>query len=401
CLAGRSRRPALGSADKQGGSGVTRIAIAALAAGLLVAGNAAYANDAPYKIGWITSLSGPAAGTSGAANMAVQLAVDLANASNAAGRKIVLITGDDASDPKTAAQVCARFVLEDKVDAIVGAQPTPSRLACNQAAAKAGLPYIAASGSAGDICLPNMFYVGQVPNQFVLPLADYLVKQGWKRVYLIGADYSRPRARQDADRGRRRHRGGNELHAAKHFGLFGRDRQDRGGETRCRVGKPDRRRHRHVSPPVRQRSTRQRHQAGRQFPFGIDGAHAGQGRRRRDCRRVVLRFDRFARQQRFQGGDARQVRRQDSARLLGGPCDERRRPAGSGGEAVRRRSQSGDRRAGACALRRRRRTADDRRQLSRRDHLYRTGGRRRKDYGAGAQRRSAARTSLPETLIRA
>src|SRR6185437_5951939 len=163
CLAGRSRRPALGSADKQGGSGVTRIAIAALAAGLLVAGNAAYANDAPYKIGWITSLSGPAAGTSGAANMAVQLAVDLANASNAAGRK-------------TAAQVCARFVLEDKVDAIVGAQPTPSRLACNQAAAKAGLPYIAASGSAGDICLPNMFYVGQVPNQFVLPLADYLVK---------------------------------------------------------------------------------------------------------------------------------------------------------------------------------------------------------------------------------
>ena len=173
---------------------MTRIAIAALAAGLLVAGNAAYADDAPYKIGWITSLSGPAAGTSGAANMAVQLAVDLANASNAAGRKIVLITGDDASDPKTAAQVCARFVLEDKVDAIVGAQPTPSRLACNQAAAKAGLPYIAASGSAGDICLPNMFYVGQVPNQFVLPLADYLVKQGWKRVYLIGADYSAPRA---------------------------------------------------------------------------------------------------------------------------------------------------------------------------------------------------------------
>ena len=241
--------------------------------------------------------------------MAVQLTVDLANASNAAGRKIVLITGDDASDPKTAAQVCARFVLEDKVDAIVGAQPTPSRLACNQAAAKAGLPYIAASGSAGDICLPNMFYVGQVPNQFVLPLADYLVKQSWKRVYLIGADYSAPRAGLALAKARIEAGGGTVVGTS----FTPQSTSDYSAEIgKIAAAKPDvvlenltGRRHRHVSPPVRQRSTRQRHQAGRQFPFGIDGAHAGQGRRRRDCRRVVLRFDRFARQQRFQGGDAR------------------------------------------------------------------------------------------------
>ncbi|HEY5208180.1 MAG TPA: ABC transporter substrate-binding protein [Stellaceae bacterium] len=166
----------------------------AVAAFLYAGGSAAWADEAPYKIGWITSLSGRAAGTSGAANLAIQVAVERANATNAAGRKIVLVTGDDASDPRTAAQVCARFVLEEKVQAIIGAQPTPSRLACNQAAAKAGLPYIAASGSAGDICLPNMFYVGQVPNQFILPFVDYLLKQGLKRVYLIGADYSAPRA---------------------------------------------------------------------------------------------------------------------------------------------------------------------------------------------------------------
>jgi urea transport system substrate-binding protein len=164
-----------------------------IAAILCIGGSAAWADDAPYKIGWITSLSGASAGTTGTANLAMQIAVERANLDHAAGRKIVLVTGDDASDPKTSAQVCARFVIEEKVQAIIGAQPTPSRLACNQAAVKAGLPYIAASRSAGDICLPNMFYVGQVPNQFVLPLADYLLKQNFKRIYLVGADYSAPR----------------------------------------------------------------------------------------------------------------------------------------------------------------------------------------------------------------
>jgi branched-chain amino acid transport system substrate-binding protein len=173
-------------------AGAAFLIVAALSATLLPA--AAWADEAPYKVGWVMSLSGPSSGTAGTANLAIQVAVERANAEDLAGRKIVLVPADDASDPKTSAQVCARLVIEEKVRAIIGAQPTPSRLACNQAAVKAGLPYIAASGSAGDICLPNMFYVGQVPNQFVLPLADYLLKQNLKRIYLFGADYSAPRA---------------------------------------------------------------------------------------------------------------------------------------------------------------------------------------------------------------
>ncbi len=183
--------------QKQTG-GIMTVRVAALLFGTVLAAAtgavAAQADEAPYKVGWVTSLSGPSSGTAGTANLAIQVAVERANATNAAGRKIVLVTADDASDPKISAQVCARLVLEEKVQAIIGAQPTPSRLACNQAAVKAELPYIAASGSAGDICLPNMFYVGQVPNQFVLPLADYLLKQNLKRIYLFGADYSAPRA---------------------------------------------------------------------------------------------------------------------------------------------------------------------------------------------------------------
>ncbi|MGH6980159.1 MAG: ABC transporter substrate-binding protein, partial [Stellaceae bacterium] len=81
----------------------------------------------------------------------------------------------------------------DKVDAIVGFEPTPARLACNQAAAKAGLPYITASGSAGDVCFPNMITDGVISNQMIGPIVSYLAKQGAKRFYLIGSDYSTPR----------------------------------------------------------------------------------------------------------------------------------------------------------------------------------------------------------------
>ncbi len=122
---------------------------------------------------------------------------------------------------RPSAQVCARFVLEDKVQAIVGAQPTPSRLACNQAAVKAGLPYIAASGSAGDICLPNMFYVGQVPNQFVLAArrlsaeaeleAHLSVRRG-----LFGAARGASLG-EEGDRGTWRHGGRTQLQSAGHF----------------------------------------------------------------------------------------------------------------------------------------------------------------------------------------
>ena len=239
----------------------------------------------------------------------------------------MLITGDDASDPKTAAQVCARFVIEDKVDAIVGAQPTPSRLACNQAAAKAGLPYIAASGSAGDICLPNMFYVGQVPNQFVLPLADYLVKQGWKRVYLIGADYSAPRAGLALAKARIEAGGGTVVGMS----FTPQSTSDYSAEIgKIAAAKPDVvlenltgagivTFHRQFANDPRVKGIKQ----ADNFLLELMARTLG-----KDADGVIVAasyyaVDRLAGQQRLQGGDAREVRRQGRARLLGGPCHER------------------------------------------------------------------------------
>jgi urea transport system substrate-binding protein len=165
---------------------------AALAAALTMAG-AAQAQDNEYKIGWIASFSGIGSAWSESGTRGIQLAVDAINAGNLAGKPVKFITADDAGDPKTAADVCARLVLQDKVAAIVGFEPTPARLACNQAALKAHIPYVAATGTAGDICFPNMITDGVISNQMVGPLIGYFAKSGAKRFYLIGSDYSTPR----------------------------------------------------------------------------------------------------------------------------------------------------------------------------------------------------------------
>ncbi len=163
----------------------------AMIAATLVA-TAAHAQDS-YKIGWIASFSGIGSAWSESGTRGIELAVDAINAGNLAGKPVKLVTTDDAGDPKTSADVCARLVLQDKVAAIVGFEPTPARLACNQAALKAGIPYVAATGTAGDVCFPNMITDGVISNQMIGPLLGYFAKNGAKRFYLIGSDYSTPR----------------------------------------------------------------------------------------------------------------------------------------------------------------------------------------------------------------
>jgi branched-chain amino acid transport system substrate-binding protein len=166
--------------------------VAALAAAWMLTG-AAHAQSQGYKIGWVASFSGIGSAWSESGTRGIELAIDAINAGNLAGKPMTFITSDDAGNPKTAADVCARLVLEDKVVAIVGFEPTPARLACNQAALKAHIPYVAATGTAGDVCFPNMITDGVISNQMVGPLVGYFAKAGAKRYYLIGSDYSTPR----------------------------------------------------------------------------------------------------------------------------------------------------------------------------------------------------------------
>jgi branched-chain amino acid transport system substrate-binding protein len=171
-----------------------RLTAVMAAAATFIGGTAWAQSGEEFRVGWVLSLSGVGSAYADQAQQAMQLALDEINAKDRAGRKITVITVDDATDPKTSADVCSRLVLQDKVQAIIGQQPTPARVACNQFAQKAGIPYLSASYGAGDLCIPNLFSIGPVPNQLNNPMLDYLVSVGLKKVFLIGSDYSGPRA---------------------------------------------------------------------------------------------------------------------------------------------------------------------------------------------------------------
>jgi urea transport system substrate-binding protein len=168
------------------------LALLALVIGLAGATNAARA-ESRYKIGWVASFSGIGSAWSESGTRGIKLATEAINGGNLAGAPITVITADDSGNPRTAAEVCERLVLQDRVVAIVGFEPTPARLACNQAALKAHIPYVAATGTAGDICFPNMITDGVISNQMVGPLVSYLMKEGKHRFYMIGSDYSVPK----------------------------------------------------------------------------------------------------------------------------------------------------------------------------------------------------------------
>jgi ABC-type branched-subunit amino acid transport system substrate-binding protein len=150
------------------------------------------AQERAYKLGWVQGLSGPGSAFADSAQQGIETAIDEINANNLAGRKFQLITADDAGDPRTAADVCNRLVLQDKVDAIVGFSSTPARIACNQAAQKGGIPFMGAAGGITDICAPNMFADGPAPNQQIEPMVGYMMKQGMKTFFLYGNDYAAP-----------------------------------------------------------------------------------------------------------------------------------------------------------------------------------------------------------------
>ncbi|MGH6989518.1 MAG: ABC transporter substrate-binding protein [Stellaceae bacterium] len=167
-------------------------AFLALSLGVVGVTNSARAASG-YKIGWVASFSGIGSAWSESGTRGIKLATDAINAGNLAGAPITVITADDSGNPRTASDVCERLALQDKVVAIVGFEPTPARLACNQAALKAHIPYVASTGTAGNICFPNMVTDGVISNQMVGPLISYLMKEGKHKFYMIGSDYSVPK----------------------------------------------------------------------------------------------------------------------------------------------------------------------------------------------------------------
>ncbi|GBE34620.1 aliphatic amidase expression-regulating protein [bacterium BMS3Bbin06] len=152
------------------------------------------ADKEPIKVGVLHSLSGTMSISEVAVKNATLMAIDEINAKGGLlGRKIVPIVEDGASDWPTFAEKAKKLILRDKVAVIFGCWTSASR--------KAVLPVVEKYDSLlfypvqyeGLEASKNIVYTGAAPNQQIMPAVTWLLKQGYKKFYLLGSDYVFPR----------------------------------------------------------------------------------------------------------------------------------------------------------------------------------------------------------------
>ena len=96
---------------------------------------------ADLKIGFVASLTGPAASMGQAYAKGIQAA--LAYQGEIGGRKIQLIQLDDASDPSQASRDARKLVDEEKVDLLIGSSGVPASVAMAAVARESRTPLVA------------------------------------------------------------------------------------------------------------------------------------------------------------------------------------------------------------------------------------------------------------------
>jgi branched-chain amino acid transport system substrate-binding protein len=146
---------------------------------------AASAWAADYKVGFITSLSGPVSSLGIPYEKGMKAA--LAYKSELNGRKIQLVQLDDASDPSTAARNARKMIDEDKVDVIIGTAGSPGALAIAAVARETKTPLI----SIANANLPGeegawMVTLPQPAPLMLSAVVEQMKKSGVKTVGYIG-----------------------------------------------------------------------------------------------------------------------------------------------------------------------------------------------------------------------
>jgi branched-chain amino acid transport system substrate-binding protein len=112
-----------------------------------------------------------------------------------AGRKVELIVEDDASNPDTSLQKARRLVEQANVHFMMGNLLANTGLAVANYVKGTGTPYFIPIIAADDLTqrqrIKNVIRVaGYSASAFTRPLADWALKQGYKRIATISQDYT-------------------------------------------------------------------------------------------------------------------------------------------------------------------------------------------------------------------
>ncbi|MBB2750111.1 UNVERIFIED_ORG: branched-chain amino acid transport system substrate-binding protein [Rhizobium aethiopicum] len=152
---------------------------------------AAFAED-PIKIGVPVGLSGANSVVAPSVVQAAELAVEEINARGGVlGRPLALEIADDASGAAGAQKAFDSLVFQKEVNVVISMETSAARNAGLPIISKGDVPYIYTSFYEGKSCNAKLFVDAWVPEQQVPPVVDnFISKQGAKKFFLIGSDYS-------------------------------------------------------------------------------------------------------------------------------------------------------------------------------------------------------------------
>jgi urea transport system substrate-binding protein len=180
-----------GNATTTSAAGVTS---APAATGTTAPGAAVAATGDTIKVGVLHSLSGTMSISEVSVRDATLLAIDEINAAGGVlGKKLQPVVEDGASDWPTFAEKASKLIQQDKVAVVFGCWTSASRKAVLPVFERLnGLLFYPVQYE-GLEQSPNIFYTGAEPTEQIVPAVDYLLKQGKKKIYLLGSDYVFPR----------------------------------------------------------------------------------------------------------------------------------------------------------------------------------------------------------------
>jgi branched-chain amino acid transport system substrate-binding protein len=168
-----------------------RRSLIALSLGLACASGFAQ-NDAPVKVGLLSTLSGPGAGLGVDIRDGFQLAVKLSGG-KFSGKTVDVIVADDQASPDVGRQTADRLVKRDKVDFMTGIVFSNVMLAVGAPTFQSKTFYISANAGpsqfAGEQCNPYFFSASYQNDNMHEAVGKVVTDKGFKKVALIAPNY--------------------------------------------------------------------------------------------------------------------------------------------------------------------------------------------------------------------
>ncbi|MCK5242905.1 urea ABC transporter substrate-binding protein [bacterium] len=168
--------------------------LAMLFIGGIVGGSVAAKKKDVIKVGILHSLSGTMSISEVAVKDGELLAIEEINAAGGIlGKQIVPVIEDGASDWPTFAEKAKKLIMRDKVDVVFGCWTSASRKAVLPVFEKYNHLLVYPVQYEGLEASKNIIYTGATANQQIMPGVSWLLKNKYKKFYLLGSDYVFPR----------------------------------------------------------------------------------------------------------------------------------------------------------------------------------------------------------------